>query len=327
MAIRRHTQRSTVSISNRVNSANLAIIRSYTRIGANIFTVTSGTPPFGVFIDNYFHAVFTSTAVIQPVSNITAEYVIVAGGGGGGGWGGGGGGAGGLLFGSTTLYTGISYTFTVGAGGTGATVSVYVDAGKTNGSNTIISGGAINLVAVGGGRGKGHDQSVSLSNGGSGGGTATLSSISGSGYGYPGTIGNTQQGYPGGTFSLSYAGAGGGGAGQAGSDVNGNAGNGYVVSWLSPPSYSTPAPIGQVYTGNTYLAGGGGAGAFQSTPGGTGGLGGGGRSGTPTNAGFNGNTYTGGGGGAAHTGSPAGTNHTGGGSGGSGVIIIRWIED
>ena len=48
---------------------------------------------------------------IPPVS---INYLIVAGGGGGASRYGGGGGAGGLLIGSTTLYTAVSATVTVG---------------------------------------------------------------------------------------------------------------------------------------------------------------------------------------------------------------------
>ena len=176
MAIRRHTQRSTVSISNRVNSANLAIIYS------------------------------TPTKIL--------EYLSVAGGGAGGYYQlAGGGGAGGYLTGNIDItgITGKVITITVGAGGAPSTQQALPGG---NGSNSNISASFIGILeAVGGGGGGSRNNSTpgggaNGQNGGSGGGGGFVPSTGGAGY--PG------QGYPGATIPGAYLCGSGGGAGGAG---------------------------------------------------------------------------------------------------------------
>ena len=178
MPIRRHTSRSTVSISNRVNSANLAIIYS------------------------------TPTKIL--------EYLSVAGGGAGGYYQyAAGGGAGGYLTGNIDItgITGKVITITVGAGGATSTQQTIPG---SNGSNSNISASFIGILeAVGGGGGGSRNNSVSGpgtygQNGGSGGGGVGAFGLALGGFGYPGQ-GNSSPPCP-----ASFANGSGGGAGAPG---------------------------------------------------------------------------------------------------------------
>jgi hypothetical protein len=71
-------------------------------------------------------------------------------------------------------------------------------------------------------------------------------------------------------------------------------------------------------SGTRYIAGGGAAGTFQSSPG-SGGLGGGGNGGNTDQSGGSGVVNTGSGGGG-------GGNEAAGGNGGSGIVIIRYSD-
>jgi hypothetical protein len=285
-------------------------------IGAAFISATGGTiTTSGDYKIHTFTGpgTFAVSALASNPSNNTVEYLVVAGGAGGGNsLGGGGGGAGGFRtnFPSAgTPVTVTSYPITVGAGG-GAAPS-----GACQASPSIFS----TITSAGGGRGDARS-------GGSGGG--------GSHRDYPvGGAGNTPpvsppQGQPGGATPLpaGYAGAGGGGHTQAGTDSS---------PAYGPISTQSGAPGGNGTSSSisgsaVFYAGGGGGGSFQqsgSTSGGTGGQGGGGlgayapgpSSSVPGTAGTA-NTG-GGGGGGGYRGD--GTTYYGG-SGGSGVVIIRY---
>ena len=248
------------------------------------------------------------------LASVSASYLVVAGGGGGGYTYGGGGGAGGYRTGTASLNPTLSYTVTIGAGGTGSTSSSLTgNQGSDSVFNAITSTG-------GGGGGSANDvlnSSTSLgANGGSGGGGAA--NASGGTVTRAGGSGNTpstspSQGNNGGsgvTDSATYrAGGGGGGSSAVGvngtSSATGSGGNGTANSISG--------------TSVTY-AGGGGGGAFGTTQG-AGGTGGGGAGGVSTStAPVAGTANLGGGGGAAGN----GPTYPGA-SGGSGVVIISYL--
>ena len=234
------------------------------------------------------YSAFIATGLGQ---TYTASYLIIAGGGGGSQ---GGAGAGGVLVGNYMVSPGTTYSFVVGAGGTGSTpVSGSVNAG--------VSSTAFGLTAVGGGGGGSNGSNGG--NGGSGGGGGAQA-----GFVTAGGTGTTGQGFAGGNgYNVSpYPQGGGGGASAVGATGSGNqSGNGGVG--LSSSITGTA----------TYYGGGGGGGVFSS-PGiqGAGGNGGGGSGGTTTVVGTAGTANTGGGGGGG------GANTVLGGNGGSGVVII-----
>lgn len=244
------------------------------------------------------------TVIVRyPATDYNVELLIVAGGGGGGycllgDGGGGGGGAGGVIYYSSyPVSAGTKYSVTVGAGGTGSTVTD----GTVNGSNGLNS--TFNsLTAIGGGGGGSTRNSITLNVGGSGGGAGSDIGNDTGGFGTSG------QGNNGGNNNTGSVGAGGGGAGAVGTSVttgtdvpNGGVGLAYAITGTS-----------------TYYAGGGGGGKYSGGSGnaGTGGLGGGGNGGKGA-AGSNGTANTGGGGGG-------GGGGFAGGNGGSGIIIIAY---
>jgi len=233
-----------------------------------------------------------NTGIIGSLYNIS--YLLVAGGGGGGQRVGGGGGAGGLLFGTSSLSVGTSYTITIGAGGAGSTSS---GAKGTSGNNTT----ALSLTATGGGGG-GSLSSTTGASGGSGGGGS---------FGGAGGAGTSGQGFAGGAGTSSIGAApagGGGGAGAVGENFTTSpikAGNGGIG-------------VASSITGSSvYYAGGGGGGVSGGTAGSGGNGGGGAGSNASTGGanGVNGTANTGGGGGG-------GGDITNGGTGGSGVVIL-----
>jgi hypothetical protein len=237
----------------------------------------------------------------------SADFLVVAGGGSGGYRGSsthatGGGGAGGFRYlTSQSLSGGITYTITVGAGGTGG-------AAQNNGANSSIAGtGLTTITSLGGGMGGGG---VSAGNGGSGGGSG--SGYSGSGQG-TGTVGQGNNGGYGNVFSgRYYDGGGGGGASAVGGFANPNSGG------------NGGAGTANSITGSSITYAGGGGGAARDSVGGTsypgnGGAGGGGIGGTEVGSqtGGNGTDGLGAGGGGQHSfGGQAG-------HGGDGVVILR----
>jgi len=257
----------------------------------------------------YWYHVFTSTGTFTPKQSLTADILVVAGGGGGGsGWGGGGG-AGGLLSFTSQSLTATGYTCTVGAGGA---------AGTRGTSGTGSQFGALTAsVAGGGGAGAGVGGAFS---GGSGGG-GTYDSTSGG-------AGTSGQGFAGGAGDSNVSGGnarggGGGGAGAVGgaavaNTLAGAGGIGATSSFIN--SIGSITRIGQLSSGNYYLAGGGGGGGANggTAQGGAAGIGGGGIGAGNVVAG-SGTANTGGGGGGA--GGAGGTS----GAGGSGIVVIRYL--
>jgi len=190
-----------------------------------------------------------------------AEILVVAGGGGGGYHGGtgsnGGGGAGGLAYAAQyDIFPG-SYLVSVGAGGSGGSLSSSVKRGNSGTDSRFGS-----IIANGGGYGGAGNELGSYNGGagGSGGGaTADSTALAGSATQTSGT-GYIGYGFAGGTGSNlggGHAGAGGGGAGAAG-------GNG--VSNGSTDTGGTGG-LGKAYsiTGTTaHYAAGGGGGSYLS---------------------------------------------------------------
>lgn len=262
---------------------------------------------------NYFYiATNTNTWKRSSLTSwplVSMNYLLVAGGGGGGNGRGGGGGAGGYVYSATSVPVGESISVTVGGGGAGSANSVVAQ----NGSNSSIALPSETIVAVGGGGGadglKGlfTGSGMAGASGGSGGGGSGYNPV---GDGGSGTV---DQGYAGGAGYGSgepYGGGGGGGAGGVGgSGQTANGGVGKADTMLVV--VSAGVDIG----GTRYVAGGGGAGSYNYTPG-NGGSGGGGNGGNTNADGTNGVANTGGGGGG-------GGNSANGGSGGSGVVILR----
>jgi len=120
-------------------------------------TVSTGSPVVTT-VGNYTILKFTGTSTIIPSINTKIGYIVVGGGGGGGcqrnvtNAGGCGGGGGGISYSNistgVTLTAGATYTITVGAGGSGATVSP--SNGATGGASSIAGSGITTITANGG---------------------------------------------------------------------------------------------------------------------------------------------------------------------------------
>ena len=308
-------------------------------------TVTGGNiSTSGSYKIHTFDTVGTANLVVTGTGTI--EYMVIGGGGGGGNDMGGGGGAGGYLAGSTSITSG-TYTITVGDGGTGAKSIYYPSSNAllevTSGGNSSIVGGALNIVAIGGGHGGSTHRwdnspvGMPAAVGGSGGGAPGRES-SGARNGTAGQ-GNNGAGSSGDWYS-----GGGGGAG----------GNGLVGGPSQRPS-GGPGVANAILGTNYWWAAGGGGGQWSSGVGaGDGGRGGGGAGAGGSNhgrAGVDGITAaqagygpTGGEGaangalggfGAPKTGSGGGGGaHNGSGSnaavrngkGGSGIVVVRYLN-
>jgi len=279
-------------------------------------TITGGTYNFYVNAIDSENEISPKQVTIIAVTNITAEYLIVAGGGGGGKNTGGGGGAGGYRtnYGSTaiTLAPSTAYTITVGSGGAGGVYGAGGLTGTSGGVSSLV-GGVLSIESAGGGGGSAYngDQQSNASAGGSGGGAGgnnAGTNLGGAGN-TPAT--NPSQGNAGGNGrSNGYVAGGGGGAGAVGavpatSSTGGNGGIG----------------LSNGITGSAIYYAGGGGGAVNVPGGaGTGGNGGGGGGGTEYSNGTAGTVNTGGGGGGGGGGSPSGM------AGGSGIVILRTVS-
>lgn len=255
-----------------------------------------------------------------PSVEFSADFLVQAGGAGvrnagGGGAGGlrtsyGTSGAGSSAEPSQTLFTGIDYNVTVGAGGAGYSST-------NNGNDSVFN----NVTSLGGGRSSANGQYYPPYSGGCGGGGCGPGTYTN---GAAGTSGQGRGGGSGGCspYDPSYcyaAGGGGGGTSAAGQNYPGGFGSdggaGTSVSILSSSNAST-ASVGEVSSGNTYYGGGGAAADgwdYQTGDGGIGGGGGYGRS-VSNPIGESGSVNSGGGGAAAAA----------GGGGGSGVVIVRY---
>lgn len=297
----------TIKVTNTDGSQSSGVDKTAVALPSGGTLTTSG---------NYRIHTFTSSGTFtNTVSNLEVEYLVIAGGGGGGSDYGGGGGAGGYrcsVSGETsgrgtsaesslTLSTG-NKTVTVGAGGSGATLS---ESEGNQGSNSVFD----TITSIGGGYGSGENNKLPGGNGGSGGGTNYGNPPGGSG-----GSGTSGQGYDGGdgVSGPSYSQGGGGGAGSAGANAtpssNGNGGNGLASS----------------ITGSSITRAGGGGGGYssdQNIAGASGGSGGGGNGGASNNgSGQNGDTNKGSGGGGAGGSASSAV----GGNGGSGIVIVRY---
>ncbi|MFA5169735.1 MAG: type II secretion system protein [Candidatus Paceibacterota bacterium] len=239
----------------------------------------------------------TSWTAPAGANSIQVQYLVVAGGGGGGGCGpqgdagSGGGGAGGLLQGTLSVLGGSTYSVTVGNGGGGGAGSANL--GSNGGSSSFSS----EVVAIGGGGGGTGKHYAGVSGGSGGGGGFKDGS-----YGYAGGSGTSGQGYAGssGGYTGQYWGGAGGGAGGPGvvGDTTGGGGAGVVSSITG--------------TAVTYARGGNGGGQVTNP----------GKADGGTASGINGTANLGGGGGSYYC-SPIGA----GGNGGSGIVVIKYINN
>ena len=276
------------------------------------------------------HGAITNDYVFTPPSYANSvRALVVAGGGPGGYYAGGGGGAGGYYYNETLGVTpGTGYSVHVGAGGVAATSAT---AYGSNGGNSSIKGGSIDIEMIGGGaggNGKLNNQTATLAgqNGGSGGGTAWAGSATGSGTADQGHDGGD---VPAGQYQEELA-AGGGGAAAVGGSIE-----------YSPNQQTKGSGVGgngrscDITGESLYYAGGGSGGAKLVTnnngtgTAGAGGNGGGGKGGQYdktegsqyATAGVDG--FGGGGGG----GSNYSQDSYQGGNGGDGIVIIRYSPE
>jgi len=263
---------------------------------------------------------FNASGYLQFSQNITVDVLLVGGGGAGGGvqiglGGGGGGGAGQLLLAyGVRLLANVSYTVTVGAGGT------WASAPGVAAKSSSFAG----LLAIYGGNGGGAYQSSPSggSVGASGGGTGSPYTE------YVTTGGAALAGYPGGGTTGGFMAGGGGGAGCAGGTsqqcamaglTGGNgehsgAGGCGTVMWANASAtlfFAGASPV--------LAAGGGGGSSWPLCPAGTA------QSGAGAGGGGAASPNTGSGGGGASSQSRF-NSFTPGGAGGSGVVVVRYVD-
>ena len=261
------------------------------------------------------------TYTFSPPSYASTVRALVVGGGGPGGYqAGGGGGAGGYVYDAALAVSSANaYTVTVGSGGVASTSHA---AYGSNGGDSSIVGGSVNVVAVGGGAGGNGNTLRAGVAGGSGGGSTRNNAAVGvgtSGQGSDGGLGNEQD-----ALGSRLAG-GGGGAGALGGDAAltgatknpGGGGKGLENDITGTPVH--------------YAGGGGGGGGYfdkYADAAAGGGLGGGGagsrkpKTGSIELAGDGVDGLGGGGGGGA--GDQVGYEK--GGDGGDGIVIIRYAS-
>jgi len=337
---------SSIAVSPNVNTNYSVTLTNTTGCTANSSVITLSVTPLNISITNpgsianCSSATLTANAYgnpvvltystvgvstfVAPAGLTSVEYLIVAGGGGGGNDMGGGGGGGGVLYGTTTVTPGQTYTINVGNGGNGAPAGPSAGVGNFgfNGGNSIFNG----VTAIGGGYGasrhNGNDFPANI--GGSGGG-ASGGGIPAGGNGGANASGISGQGNAGGLGAGTWYPGGGGGAGGVGLSQPANGGPGIRYVSMSP-YYFGGGGGGAGHDGNSGnggIGGGGGGGAWNSyvSSGGAGinnGLSGSGGSNAP---GGNAGAATGGGGG----GGSYNTNNKGG-NGGSGIVILKYNQ-
>jgi hypothetical protein len=221
------------------------------------------------------------------------EYLIVGGGGGGGADVGGGGGGSQVVYNTATVQPGLTYTITVGGGGSrGGTYQF-----GYKGSNSTLNFNSTTYTAVGGSGGAGR-----TNGGGYSGGTG----YNGGGASYDQPATPYSGGYAGYSTGGGTSGSGGGGAGAGAAATSANGGNGVQYSSMA------------VNSGSSGYYGGGGAGGPYPSGSSTGGLGGG-ANGSASSDGVDGVSSTGGGGSGGR--SVAAAN---GSNGGSGVVVLKF---
>ena len=299
-------------------------------------TATGGTiTTSGSYRIHSFTTVGNST--FTPSFSGTVQVLIVGGGGGGASnYGGGGGGGGVIYMPAVNIIAGTNYQIIVGAGGPS----------NTNGS----SSSAFNAIAAGGGTGGNQDANGYIGGcGGGGGGSQNRINLGGgtsgnslgpnSGFIYSSIGGKTT------TLRTPQSGAdpiraaGGGGAGGIAPDTDTNS----MGDTGQTGGGSGGIGIDNSILGTTYYWGGGGGGsAWNNQRGGWGGWGGGGGGGTQNgysmgpgginalNSGKTGNASISGGNGGDNTGGGGGGGSphqsSGGGIGGSGIVVIRYLQ-
>lgn len=296
---------------------------------SNSINKTVATPPSGgtkTTSGNYHIHSFTTTGssnFVNPIANLSIEYLVIAGGGAGGSAGAGGG-AGGYrtnVSGQTSgansstepalTLPAATYTITVGAGGA-------ISGGNTGGQgnpSSISHSGITDITTVGGGGGGNFNSNpLSPTDGGSAGGQAATNGSAATPTANQGMAGASGTGGGGDT-----SGGGGGGAGEAGqagtATTAGRGGNGLSNNITG--------------TAVTRAGGGAGGGDARTTSGGvdgnSGGTGGGGQSYKTANGGVGqAGTDGTGSGGAGGTISSGGDHTVNGGDGGDGIVIIRY---
>ena len=224
----------------------------------SLYGIQAGTPKAqgGQLVTTdgtYWYHTFIATGTFTPNQSLSnVDFLVLAGGGGAGEYSpeqAGGGGAGGLR--SSVSPTGgggsaesklsfsadVTYTMTVGAGGS---------RGSNGGDSSISGSGFSTLTSVGGGRGS--MRGAAAGSGGSGGGGGDYSGTGGSG--------TANQGYGGGNGTADPAGSGGGagGAGQTGSFTRGigvsNSISGTAVTYGTGGSGGGSATNGSASTAN-----------------------------------------------------------------------------
>ena len=279
--------------------------------------------------DNYYSGITTSstqtalTTVESSTTTIPAGLVgsvnlLVVGGGGSSGEQGNacaGAGAGGLVYISNyAAVAGATYSYTIGAGGTGGTS---YDSG-TSGADSIFDSGGSHQTITGKGGGFGGTIAFNADDGGSGGGAANGTNKGASNqaedFGSYTGVGFGNDGGSGGESSNKASGGGGAGSAGSGASTTGNGGSG--------KDYSSVFGTGVGEDG--WFAGGGGGGSCGVD--GTQGYGNGGSG--NKGGGGDGQWYTAATSeaGMANTGGAAGggTCDQNGGNGGSGVIILKY---
>ena len=209
----------------------------------------------------------TYTAAVGGGIFYSADMLVIAGGGGGGTNSGigGGGGAGGYLPSTQTLFRGVTYAVTVGAGG-----SVPFNTSFPAGDGTNSTVAALSLTALGGGGGGSSGSSAGRS-GGSGGGATVAGgggTIAGGAATQP-TSASGGFGNAGGTSSGANTAAGGGGAGGAGASSAAGGAGGVGLSSSITGTAVTRA-VGGSRTGSAGTANTGNGGAGGPTVGGSG---------------------------------------------------------
>src|SRR5210317_926588 len=280
----------------------------------------TGTYDWGNLSGNTLTSTNTTYMWTPPNDIEGADVLMVAGGGGGGDHVGGGGGAGGLLFHTGQTLSG-QKTIAVGNGGLGGfghtNSTTHRDDGLS-GTDTTFTGFDDDAIGGGGGGSWCGSTCTPGKSGGSGGG---------GGHGGVGASGTSGQGYAGGGDGTGNIGGGGGGAGGAGSDpvsyVAGNGGLGLDKSSV----------FGTVYGDSGWFASGGGGGtrtdgSTETTKVAGSASAGGGTGGTVLSIkADNAQKHTVGGGGSAGWGGEAQSSTRLGGFGGSGIVLVKFIDD
>jgi hypothetical protein len=280
----------------------------------------TGTYSWGTLSGNTLTSTETTYTWTPSTDIEDADVLMVAGGGGGAGAFGGGGGAGGLLFHTGQTLSG-QKTIAVGNGGLGGfghtNSTTHRDDGLS-GTDTTFTGFDDDAIGGGGGGSWCGSTCTPGKSGGSGGG---------GGHGGVGASGTSGQGYAGGGDGTGNIGGGGGGAGGAGSDpvsyVAGNGGLGLDKSSV----------FGTVYGDSGWFASGGGGGtrtdgSTETTKVAGSASAGGGTGGTVLSIkADNAQKHTGGGGGSAGWGGEAQSSTRLGGFGGSGIVLVKFIDD